>query len=144
MANYILESYTAFNDVSFEFYAFRISYPGLNITAGHRTMTGQNWLLTVHFFTSPVILTGRIFIPFPRILNRFFSAYDVCWNIVKEKLYISSRVRNFTVSMSIYVWQNWQRLSIYIRMLGFVIQVIIYISRPGQERLRKMQHKVLW
>jgi hypothetical protein len=87
---------------------------GLNITAGQRTMTGQNCLLTVHFFTSPFILTGRIFIPFLRILNRFFSsAYDVCWNIVLEKLYISSRVRNFTVSTSTYVRQNWQRLSIY-------------------------------
>jgi hypothetical protein len=29
-----------------------------------------------------------------------------------------------------------------IRMLGFVIQVIIYILRPNQERLRKIQHKV--
>ena len=33
---------------------------------------------------------------------------------------------------------------INIRMLGFVIQVIIYILRTDQERLRKMQHKVLW
>ena len=33
---------------------------------------------------------------------------------------------------------------INIRMLGFVIQVIIYILRPDQERLGKMQHKVLW
>jgi hypothetical protein len=33
---------------------------------------------------------------------------------------------------------------INIRMLGFVIQVIIYILRPDQERLRKMLHKVLW
>jgi hypothetical protein len=33
---------------------------------------------------------------------------------------------------------------INIRMLGFVIQVIIYILRSDQERLRKMQHKVLW
>jgi hypothetical protein len=32
---------------------------------------------------------------------------------------------------------------INIRMLGFVIQVIIYILRSDQERLRKMQHKVL-
>jgi hypothetical protein len=33
----------------------------------------------------------------------------------------------------------------HIRMLGFVIQVrIIYVLRPDQERLRKMQHKVLW
>ena len=57
----------------------------LNITAGQRTMTGQNCLLTVHFFTSTVILTGHIFIPFPRILNRFFSsAYDVI-EILSEK-----------------------------------------------------------
>jgi hypothetical protein len=33
---------------------------------------------------------------------------------------------------------------INIRMLGFVIQVIIYILRSDQERLREMQHKVLW
>ena len=32
----------------------------------------------------------------------------------------------------------------FIRMLGFVIQVIIYILRSDQEQLRKMQHKVLW
>ena len=34
----------------------------------------------------------------------------------------------------------------YIRMLGFVIQVskYIYILRSDQERVRKMQHKVLW
>ena len=38
---------------------------GLKITAGHRTMTGQKCLLTGHFFTSPVILTGHICICLP-------------------------------------------------------------------------------
>jgi hypothetical protein len=37
---------------------------GLKITASQRTMTGQKCLLTGgHFFTSPVILTGHIFMP---------------------------------------------------------------------------------
>ena len=44
--------------------------PGLKITAGHRTMTGQKCLLTGHFFTSPVILTGHICMPSDGILNR--------------------------------------------------------------------------
>ena len=42
--------------------------------AGHRTMTGQKCLLTGHFFTSPVILTGHSCMPSDRILNRFFSS----------------------------------------------------------------------
>ena len=41
---------------------------------GHRTMTGRKCLLTGHFFTSPVILTGHICMPSDRILNRFFSS----------------------------------------------------------------------
>jgi hypothetical protein len=36
---------------------------GLEITAGQRTMTGQKCLLTGHFFTSPVIVTGHILMP---------------------------------------------------------------------------------
>ena len=47
---------------------------GLKITAGHWTMTGQKCLLTGHFFTSPVILTGHICMLSDRILNRFFSS----------------------------------------------------------------------
>ena len=34
------------------------------IAVGRRTMTGQKFLLTCHFFTSPVILTDHIFMPF--------------------------------------------------------------------------------
>ena len=79
---------------------------GLKITAGHRTMTGQKCLLTGHFFTSPVILTGNICMPSDRILNRFFSLRHICWNRVRERLYSSWRVRNFTVSTSSYVRQK--------------------------------------
>ena len=33
--------------------------PGLKITAGQRSVTAQTFLLTGHFLTSPVILTGH-------------------------------------------------------------------------------------
>jgi hypothetical protein len=38
-------------------------HAGLKITARQRTMTVQKCLLSGHFFTSPVILTGHIFMP---------------------------------------------------------------------------------
>jgi hypothetical protein len=37
--------------------------PGLKITACQRTISGQKCLFPGHFFTSPVILTGHIFMP---------------------------------------------------------------------------------
>jgi hypothetical protein len=46
-------------------------------------------------------------------------------------------------SVSIAACNCWKSDKFNIRMLGFVIQVIIYILRD-HERLRKMQHKVLW
>ena len=60
---------------------------GLKITAGHRTMTGQKCLLTGHFFTSPVILTGHICMPSDRILNRFFSSAYLLKSCQRKTVY---------------------------------------------------------
>ena len=62
---------------------------GLKITAGHRTMTGQKCLLTGHFFTSPVILTGHICMPSDRLyaLNRFFSSAYLLKSCQRKTVY---------------------------------------------------------
>ena len=54
---------------------------------GHRTMTGRKCLLTGHFFTSPVILTGHICMPSDRILNRFFSSAYLLKSCQRKTVY---------------------------------------------------------
>ena len=66
------------------------------------------------------------------------KAKPLCFNVVPQQIPMCDVVDlNDVVSCT-------SLGGINIRMLGFVIQVIIYILRSDQERLRKMQPKVLW
>ena len=61
----------------------RFKDSGLKITAGQRTMTGQKCLLTGHFFTLPVILTGHIFTSSARMITR--CSFQCSAEILSEK-----------------------------------------------------------